>query len=71
MKRLFCGMLAAVMLLLAGCGGTSRVDVKQAKTLAELKGAKLAAQLIYFEQLFSAQLGKMLDYQFHMGFPHK
>ena len=28
-------------------------------------------QLIYFEQLFSAQLGKMLDYQFHMGFPHK
>ena len=44
MKRLFCGMLAAVMLLLAGCGGTSRVDVKQAKTLAELKGAKLAAQ---------------------------
>lgn len=44
MKRLFCGMLAAVMLLLAGCGGTNRVDVKQAKTLAELKGAKLAAQ---------------------------
>ena len=44
MKRLFCGMLAAVMLLLAGCGGTSRVDVKLAKTLAELKGAKLAAQ---------------------------
>lgn len=44
MKRLFCGMLAAVMLLLAGCVGTSRVDVKQAKTLAELKGAKLAAQ---------------------------
>lgn len=44
MKRLFCGMLAAVMLLLAGCDGTSRVDVKQAKTLAELKGAKLAAQ---------------------------
>lgn len=44
MKRLFCGMLAAVMLLLAGCGGMSRVDVKQAKTLAELKGAKLAAQ---------------------------
>lgn len=44
MKRLFCGMLAAVMLLLAGCCGTSRVDVKQAKTLAELKGAKLAAQ---------------------------
>ena len=44
MKRLFCGMLAAVMLLLAGCGGTGRVDVKQAKTLAELKGAKLAAQ---------------------------
>lgn len=44
MKRLFCGMLAAVMLLLAGCGGTSHVDVKQAKTLAELKGAKLAAQ---------------------------
>ena len=42
MKRLFCGMLAAVMLLLAG--GTSRVDVKQAKTLAELKGAKLATQ---------------------------
>lgn len=44
MKRLFCGILAAVMLLLAGCGGTNRVDVKQAKTLAELKGAKLAAQ---------------------------
>ena len=44
MKRLFCGMLAGVMLLLAGCGGTNRVDVKQAKTLAELKGAKLAAQ---------------------------
>ncbi len=44
MKRLFCGMLAAVMLLLAGCGGASRVDVKQAKTLADLKGAKLAAQ---------------------------
>lgn len=44
MKRLFCGMLAAVMLLLAGCGGTSRVDVKQAKTLTDLKGAKLAAQ---------------------------
>ena len=38
MKRLFCG------LLLAGCVGMSRVDVKQAKTLAELKGAKLAAQ---------------------------
>lgn len=44
MKRLFCGMLAAVMLLLAGCGGTSRVDVKQSKTLTDLKGAKLAAQ---------------------------
>ena len=44
MKRLFCGMLAAVILLLAGCGGTSRVDVKQAKTLTDLKGAKLAAQ---------------------------
>lgn len=60
MKRLFCGMLAAVMLLLAGCGGTNRVDVKQAKTLAELKGAKLAAQAGTFH---AEALGQVEDVQ--------
>ena len=44
MKRIFCGILAAALLLLAGCGGSNRVDLSQAKTLADLKGAKLAAQ---------------------------
>ena len=44
MKRIFCGILAAALLLLAGCGGSNRVDLSRVKTLADLKGTKLAAQ---------------------------
>ena len=60
MKRIFCGILAAALLLLAGCGGSNRVDLSQAKTLADLKGAKLAAQAGTFH---AEALGQVEDVQ--------
>ena len=51
--------LAAVlcMALFAGCGGNaSTVDVKNAKSLADLKGAKIAAQAGTFHADALAQI---------------
>ena len=36
--------LALCAALFTGCGGGSSVDLKNAKSLADLKGAKIAAQ---------------------------
>ncbi len=45
MKRIVAIVLAAMLVLsCAGCGGQSRVDIKSAQSLADLKGAKIAAQ---------------------------
>lgn len=45
MKKILAIVLAALVVLgCAGCGGQDRVDVKNAQSLADLKGAKIAAQ---------------------------
>ena len=45
MKKILAIVLAALLVLgCAGCGGQDRVDVKNAQSLADLKGAKIAAQ---------------------------
>ncbi len=45
MKKIVAIVLAAMLVLsCAGCGGQSRVDIKSAQSLADLKGAKIAAQ---------------------------
>ena len=46
MSRIMSAALAAILcaLLLTACGGSNRVDITNAKSLADLKGAKIAAQ---------------------------
>ena len=45
MKKLLAIVLAALLVLgCAGCGSETRVDISGAKSLADLKGAKIAAQ---------------------------
>lgn len=45
MKKVLALVLAALLVFMcAGCGDTARTDISGAKTLADLKGAKIAAQ---------------------------
>ncbi len=57
MKRIVAIVLAAVLALVCvGCGGQDRVDIKSAQSLADLKGAKIAAQAGTFHEQALTQI---------------
>ncbi len=56
MKKLLAIVLALVVLCLAGCGSNASVDLSEAKSLADLSGAKIAAQSGTFHAEALAQI---------------
>lgn len=57
MRRIFAILMAAVMMLsLAACGGTEKMDVSSANNLKDLAGAKIAAQAGTFHEQAMAQI---------------
>lgn len=56
MKRILAIILAISLLCLAGCGNTAKVDLTKATSLADLKGAKIAAQAGTFHADAMAQI---------------
>lgn len=57
MKKIICLALALVMVLcLCACGGTQAKDISDAKSLADLDGARIAAQAGTFHEKAMAQI---------------
>lgn len=57
MKKIAAIVLAALLALVCvSCGGQSRVDIKSAQSLADLKGAKIAAQAGTFHEQALTQI---------------
>lgn len=57
MKKLVAVVMAALLALICvSCGGQNRVDIKNAQSLADLKGAKIAAQAGTFHEQALTQI---------------